>query len=233
MNIIPFGSNGILINFDQVIDPKVNHRVQQIADLLRIEFKSEIAYLIPAYCSITIKFHPSKTRHQDFVEQILSYDFEESITPPSPLLHIPVCYNSEFGPDLSEVAKIKQLDEQDIINLHTSRKYQVYMMGFLPGFPYLGGLPKTLGISRKETPRKLVPKGSVGLAGMQTGIYPLDSPGGWQILGRTPVDIFQSDSEDPFIIRNGDNIRFYSVSEDKYHEIRNEKVKRDRLYEQL
>ena len=128
---------------------------------------------------------------------------------------IPACYVPEFGIDLNDIASQKGLSAQDIIQLHTSRIYRVYMLGFLPGFPYMGIIDEKLKMNRKNKPQQVC-AGSIGIAGMQTGIYPFDSPGGWQIIGRTPLKLFNKENEDPVFLKPGDSVQFYSIARDEF-----------------
>ena len=134
---------------------------------------------------------------------------------------IPVCYDRDFGPDLANIAALKNISPEDIIRLHTSGVYNVYLVGFLPGFPYLGFVNPQLEVPRLASPRPNVPKGSVGIAGKQTGIYPLDSPGGWQIIGRTPTKIFDPLKSPPVIAEVGDTVSFYPISKEEFYHLEN------------
>ncbi len=232
MKVLPFGDSNLLINFEQEVDPEVNALVHQLSRHLRNHFQEGLLSIVPAYCSLTVTFDPEALT-ADMISKVAESFTGKEQTVENSLLKIPVCYEVSHGPDLAWVADYKKLDSIDIINLHTSREYLVYMLGFLPGFPYLGGLPKTLYMPRKEVPRKSVATGSVGLAGMQTGIYPVQSPGGWQLIGTTPVRIFQYDKEEPFIIRNGDRIRFYSISAGQFDELKVKDLSRTDLYDTL
>ena len=131
-------------------------------------------------------------------------------------IKIPVCYSEKYGLDLQDISKATNLPIKEIIKLHTAKKYRVYMIGFLPGFAYMGEVDEQIAMPRKKQPRIDVDAGSVGIAGMQTGIYPLDSPGGWQIIGKTPVKLFDKEKDDPVLLQPGDEIEFYSITEDEF-----------------
>lgn len=148
------------------------------------------------------------------------------------IVYIPVCYDGEFAPDMEVVSNHCKIDIDNIISIHTSRFYYVYFIGFLPGFPYLAGLDSRLFTPRRENPRTFVPSGSVGIGGSQTGIYPIDSPGGWQIIGRTPVKIFDYTAEKTFMFDSGMGIKFFSIDIDSYYKILEDhsyKPERDKL----
>ena len=132
---------------------------------------------------------------------------------------IPVCYDGEFAPDMEDVCAHTGLQREQVIRLHTSRDYLIYMLGFLPGFPYLGGMDERIEAPRLETPRTLIPAGAVGIGGKQTGIYPLASPGGWRLIGRTPIKVYDPDREEPILYKSGDYIRFYPITEEEYKDI--------------
>jgi inhibitor of KinA len=135
---------------------------------------------------------------------------------------IPVCYGGEFGPDLKEVAQYHGLTEEEVIHIHSHGEYKVYMIGFVPGFAYLGGLSPKIATPRRTTPRTMIPTGSVGIAGGQTGIYPLATPGGWQIIGRTPLSLFRPNHRQPSLLRAGDIVRFQPITEKEYRMWRND-----------
>jgi len=142
------------------------------------------------------------------------------------LVEIPVCYGGESGPDLSFVAEHAGRKEREVIYIHSSRDYRIYMLGFLPGFPYLGGLDKRIHTPRLTAPRTKIPAGSVGIGGEQTGIYPMESPGGWQLIGRTPLKLFDVNGAEPPLYEAGDTIRFIPITSEEYHKIRLEQEKR-------
>ena len=142
--------------------------------------------------------------------------------PPSPVLEIPVLYGGEMGPDLPFVAEHAGLSEEEVIRIHSSTEYLIYMLGFTPGFTYLGGMSEKIATPRLKQPRVKIPAGSVGIAGTQTGVYPIDSPGGWQLIGRTPVKMYDPDRETPILPEAGQYIKFYPVTQEEYDAIRKE-----------
>jgi len=169
-----------------------------------------IRNLHPAYCSLLIRFDPLRTDHEmlesavcDCVEQ-----FDSVVSIESRTVEIPIRYGDEFGPDLEDVAKLHGITSKEVVELHASATYTVYFLGFVPGFAYLGGLPEKIATPRRQTPRKQVPQGSLGIAGNQTGIYPCSTPGGWQIIGRTPLEMFRPNRENMSLLSIGDRVRF-------------------------
>ncbi len=175
----------------------------------------------PAYCSVLVTFDALSTdgdRVQNAIEERIAR-LGEGLPTSSQTVELPVCYGGEFGPDLDDLAAFLELTPERVIALHSSAEYMVYFIGFVPGFAYLGGLPRELEAPRLNTPRAKVPGGSVGIAGGQTGVYPLETPGGWRLIGRTPARIFRADREPMSLISLGDRVRFVPVSRDKYAEV--------------
>ena len=218
MEIIPYGSHALLINFEKKIDSTIHSLVMSYFHLL--EKFPEVSYQIPAYCSITVGYDPAAINYHQLKEKIenTKVDMNRSKAG-SKVIEIPVCYAHDFAPDLEEVSKRLKLNPEEIIRMHTAEIYDVYMMGFLPGFPYLGKLPKALECARKSTPRKQVKAGSVGLAGSQTGIYPSVAPGGWQLIGQTPIHLFNPSKNNSFLIKVGNRIKFKSIDADEFEKI--------------
>lgn len=182
---------------------------------------------VPAYSSLTIyydvfKLHKSvaqgKTvseRMKELLEQRIQH-FTEDAQTTNEVIRIPVCYHREFAPDIEELANKKNISPDDVIKIHSSKTYRVYMLGFLPGFAYMGQVEESIAMPRRMQPRQEVPAGSIGIAGRQTGIYPLASPGGWQIIGRTPVRLFNAEKDQPALLKAGDMVQFYSISQDEF-----------------
>ncbi len=218
MKIFPLGDSALLVNFEQSISPEINRKVTQLQKQIAAAYFPEIEFMIPAFCSLTIGYSKSKTTFSKLKKRVLALKVQQANSEKeNPILHkIPVCYAPTYSIDIQEVTNQTNLSKEEIIELHTSQIFQVYMMGFLPGFAYLGSVPKQLFTKRKDIPRKRVEKGSVGLAGLQTGIYPMESPGGWQIIGRTPVEVFDVKKEQPFYFKTGDQVQFYPVSKKEF-----------------
>jgi len=223
-SIFPLGDSAITIELGNCINEQFNIKTIAIQDWLQARPFPGRLDVIAAYSSVTVFYDPagaflagvggSKGVYA-WLEGLLRQAWEEALpgsatVDPKRHLEIPVCYEGEYAPDLEAVATQKGLSPDEVIRLHTREAYRVYMVGFLPGFPYLGRLDDRLGIARKPQPRA-VPAGGVGIAGMQTGIYPLNSPGGWWIIGRTPVRLFDAGANPPVLLRAGDQVRFRSI----------------------
>jgi KipI family sensor histidine kinase inhibitor len=197
---------------------RAHENVRRLLRLLELEPVPGVRNLHPAYCSLLVKFDAIRMRHEE-VEGILRKYLErlEEVKLPEPRrVEIPVCYHGEFGPDLDEVSALRGITQARAIELHTSVEYLVYFLGFVPGFAYLGELPEELVTPRMATPRKQVPAGSVGIAGSQTGVYPFATPGGWRLLGRTPLKMFRADSDALSLLSIGDRVRFTPISRERF-----------------
>jgi KipI family sensor histidine kinase inhibitor len=213
----PASDQSLLVYFGEHITVEGHQHVMQLLRLLESEPIGSIRNLHPAYCSLLIKFDALKLGHDD-LEAILRLYLErlEGLCLPEPRqIEIPVCYGGEHGPDLNEVAAMHGMTPARVIELHASATYEVYFLGFVPGFAYLGELPAALATPRLTTPRRTVPPGSVGIAGSQTGVYPFATPGGWRLLGRTPLQMFLPDrggTSPKSLLSIGDRVRFQPVS---------------------
>jgi KipI family sensor histidine kinase inhibitor len=204
----------LMIYLGDEIDIATHQRVLKLLRLLEAEPIPHVVNLHPAYCSILIVFDPVHQDHAALETRLSDYVARVDTTalPEPRTVEIPVRYGGEDGPDLVELAGLHGMTPERVIELHSSMSYLVYFMGFVPGFAYLGGLPQELGTPRLETPRKRVPKGSVAIGGSQTGIYPFETPGGWRLIGRTPLDIFDPDSVELSCLRIGDLVRFTPIA---------------------
>ncbi|RMG76867.1 MAG: 5-oxoprolinase subunit PxpB [Bacteroidetes bacterium] len=220
----PLGDAALVIQFESGISPEINRQVVALAKKIETANLTGIRFLVPAYCSLTVGYDPAQTNFATLVGQIQALPDDpatEAETSEKDLLEIPVCYEPPFSPDLDEVCALTGCSPDEIIRLHTTTVFRVYMLGFLPGFPYLGRLPEVLSCPRKRRPRLRVPAGAVGLAGLQTGIYPVEAPGGWQIIGQTPMRIFAPERQPPFLFEAGRHVRFYPISKaqmSRFHE---------------
>jgi len=208
----------LLVYFGHEITLQANENVRRLLRLLELEPVAGIRNLHPAYCSLLIKFDALKLQHDELEAILKEYlDRLEGVSLPEPRqLEIPVCYGGEYGPDLNDVAAMHGMTPAQAIELHTSTTYLVYFLGFVPGFAYLGQLPEALGTPRLATPRKRVPAGSVGIAGDQTGVYPFATPGGWRLMGRTPMAMFRTDRDGLSLLSIGDRVRFIAVSRERF-----------------
>ena len=226
LTILPLGDTAIILNFGNIIDETLNRKVLYLFQKLKTLALPFVKDIVPAYSSLVIfydllmmknKNHVDKTCLEIFTGQInkLLEDDVEISSLSSRKIKIPVCYAEKYALDIEFISKEKNLPADEIIRLHTGKRYRVYMIGFLPGFPYMGEVVEQISVPRKAQPRLKVESGSVGIAGIQTGIYPLDSPGGWQIIGKTPLKLFNKEKEEPVFLRTGDEIEFYSITEDE------------------
>ncbi len=206
----PVGDAALLVEFGEAIDPAINRRVLASAQRLEQVRLPGVGDIVPTYRSILIHYDSLVLSWEAVVAWVRTQ--AASIGPQPSVsgrrVEIPVVYGGASGPDLDFVAHTHAISAEEVVRLHSSVDYIVYMMGFMPGFPYLGGLPPELETPRLETPRTRVPAGSVGLAGKQTGIYPLDSPGGWRIIGHTSVKLFEPALDPPALLAPGDRVRF-------------------------
>ncbi|MEO1263031.1 MAG: 5-oxoprolinase subunit PxpB [Bacteroidota bacterium] len=226
INIVPYGDTALLINFEQTIEPRVNREVVELTHQLEEAHIPGVEFCTPAYCSVTVGFDPELISFDLLKELIFTLNKNKNIKTKSfnsnkKKWRIPVCYDPPFALDLQDLNKQLNISEKEIIRLHTATIYQIYMLGFLPGFAYMGVLPDSLKCTRKENPRLKVPAQSVGLAGLQTGIYPMAAPGGWQIIGRTPISIFNVQNDNPFLFSAGDFVQFFPIKEHEFEKIEN------------
>lgn len=223
----PLGDSAIFIRFGHEISALTHVEIQQFIKRLQVEQPQWLVEIVPAYTSICVHFDllkvvSSKPDQQSIFEFLAQYFLEiyqnktNAETSEARLIEIPVAYGGRFGADLAYVAKYNNLTEEEVIQLHTENECLVYMLGFVPGFAYMGGMNGAISTPRKDTPRLAIPAGSVGIAGEQTGVYPFETPGGWQIIGRTPQPFFMPDQNPPTYLRTGDRIRFVAISEEEF-----------------
>lgn len=215
------GDRGLLVEYGDVIDPAVNSKVRSMAMVMEQDSPAGISEVIPTYRSLLIVYDPAITNPAKLKKALKTREarLDEIMIPPPQIVEIPVCYGGEFGPDIAYVAESHNLTVEEVIELHCQPQYLIYMVGFTPGFPFLGGLCEKLHTPRLETPRTFVPEGSVGIANNQTGIYPVASPGGWQLIGRTPVKLFAPGRRNPFLYQAGDRIKFSPISSEEFARI--------------
>ena len=214
-----FGDCAILIEWPAKVDEKILNDILAYSDYLKKEcLDSSVWEFIPSYNSLTLVSRNKIKDPSVFIEELRHWHAKigDRVPLKRQLWKLPVCYDREFGIDLEHVAQILDMSIPQIVEMHTRQTYTVYGIGFLPGFMYLGGLPESLEVPRMETPRLRVEQGSVGLAGKQTGIYPQESPGGWNIIGNCPIPIFNIDKPEPCFVEVGDRIQFYSITRAEY-----------------
>lgn len=229
--ILTAGDSALLIEFEQKIAPEINAQITAFVHLLKGQHIEGVTDLIPAFASLLINYDPRVIGYKDLkarIEELLKIEVSEEAGDVR-VFEIPVCYGGEYGPDIANIAENAGLSEQEVIDIHCSKDYLIYMLGFLPGFVYLGGLDERIHTPRLANPRISIPAGSVGIAASQTGIYPLNSPGGWQLLGMTPVKTYDPERETPILVEAGDYIRFVPVTEEEFLKIK--KQVDDGIYE--
>jgi inhibitor of KinA len=217
----PASDQSLLISFGDTMTPEAGERIRQLLRLLESEPLPAVRNLHPAYSSLLIKFDALHTSHAELEAALRNYlDRLDAVHLPEPrLVEIPVCYGGEFGPDLADVATLHNLTPEQTIDAHASAAYSVGFLGFVPGFAYLVGLPDALTAPRLPTPRRVVPAGSVGIAGHQTGVYPRRTPGGWRLIGRTPFAMFRAERAEMSLLAIGDRVRFIPISRDRFIEL--------------
>ena len=221
--IYPCGDCAVTMQIGAEISEQVNRDVVCALNSLRRAAIVGVVELVPTYTSICIHYDPAVLSYEALLCQLkqLRIDYSEDYTSRSGrVIEIPVCYGGEYGPDLAFVAQHNGLTPEEVIKRHSEGEYLVYMLGFLPGFAYMGGMDASIACPRLESPRTKIPAGSVGIAGSQTGIYPLSSPGGWQLIGRTPLKMFAIHGDKTrFALSAGDRVRFVPITEELYREM--------------
>jgi len=215
------GDTSVTLSFGEEISTEINRTIRAFGYALSVRGIAGIVETVPTYRSVTIHYKPEIIRHDALVEALASIvdGLGAVALPASSVLEIPVLYGGEMGPDLNFVAAHTGLLPDEVVNTHTSAPYLIYMLGFTPGFTYLGGMSKQIATPRLKTPRVRIPAGSVGIAGEQTGVYPIESPGGWQLIGRTPVKMYDPHRATPILPVAGDYIRFVSITEAEFTRI--------------
>ncbi|WP_272048894.1 5-oxoprolinase subunit PxpB [Paenibacillus thiaminolyticus] len=219
MHFYPLGDAAVVVEFDKVIGPASHEQVRLLSLYLDHHPIPGMIEYVPAFTTVTVFYDPVAMRYaeaQAKLERAVAQTAEMRLDKKVRTVEIPVCYGGAFGPDLEDVAAHNRLTADEVVRIHSSAEYLVYMIGFAPGFPYLGGMPERIATPRRSSPRLAIPAGSVGIAGMQTGVYPIVTPGGWQLIGRTPVPLFRLDITPPTLLRAGDTIRFVPISEKEY-----------------
>lgn len=224
--LYPLGDSAVVLQFGEAIKQPTHRRITALSTYLTQHAFPGFVELVPAYTTITVYYDPWIVSEKGMInpyqkvvetlQQQLTNAPNGTIKYTSRVVEIPVCYGGIFGPDLEYVAEQNKLSIEEVVELHASGKYTVYMIGFAPGFPYLGGLSKKIATPRRQTPRTTIPAGSVGIAGTQTGVYPMQTPGGWQLIGRTPISLFNPERGSPSLLQAGDTVKFIPVTAEEY-----------------
>lgn len=222
IRILTAGDSSLMIEFSKEISPETNQKITAVVQLMKAQQIEGVVDLIPSFGSLLINYDPRVIRYEEMkerVENLLKLDVQADAGRKK-VFEIPVCYGGEYGPDIENIAEHAGLSVEEVIQIHSSRDYLIYMLGFLPGFCYLGGLDERIYTPRLANPRLKIDAGSVGIGGSQTGIYPLDSPGGWQLMGKTPVKTYDPGRGVPILVEAGDYIRFVPIDEAEFDRIK-------------
>jgi inhibitor of KinA len=213
------GDRALLVELGDQIDPSINEKVRELFLKLDRRPLEGVVELVPSYRSLMVVYDPLRIGFDQLRQEILGLRqaADPSLVPQPRTLSVPVVYGGEYGPDLEWVADFHKISPEQVVTLHTGTTYRVYMVGFTPGYPYLGELPEALATPRRETPRTVVPQGSVAIAQRQTGIYPVQSPGGWHILGWTPIKLFDANQWPPTPLEMGDRVNFFPIQKEEIH----------------
>jgi inhibitor of KinA len=221
----PLGDCAVVVAFGDEIDQATNWRVKAFSDRLAAASPPAIVEQIPTFTNVTVIYDPLSASYKDLVaeiERVIEAMPAEISGAQARTVEIPVCYGGEFGPDLESVAERNDLSPDEVVAIHSGSTYPVYMIGFAPGFPYLGGMSERIGAPRLDTPREKIPAGSVGIAGRQTGVYPIETPGGWRLIGRTPLRLFNATRDPPSLLQAGDLVRFTAINTAEYERTQRE-----------
>lgn len=214
----PLGDQAIILEIGNEINEETHHRVRAVTALLETDPPQWMTEFIPAFTTVSIVYSPLQVSYEEAKLELaaLLKKASEITLPPPRTIELPVCYGGDHGPDLEYVARHNGLSAEEVIAIHTGASYTVHMIGFAPGFPYLGGMSEKIAAPRKVSPRVTIPERSVGIAGNQTGVYPISTPGGWQLIGRTPTRLFLPDHEIPSLLSTGDTVVFRQITADEY-----------------
>lgn len=220
VRFLPCGDRAVTVEWGSTIDEHINRQVHAFARKVEELSHPAITEVVPTYRSATVHYRPEVFSYEE-LNQLLAPLAQGSAEEAEelPVVEIPVCYGGEYGPDLLEVAQHCSLTPEEVIARHTAPTYRIYMLGFTPGFPYLGGMDPSIAAPRRKEPRIHIPAGSVGIAGEQTGVYPIVSPGGWQLIGRTPLRLFDPQREQPILLSAGAGIRFVPIDEETFRKM--------------
>ena len=215
------GDTSVAVVFGDEISADINMKIRSFDELLNEEQIEGVFETVPTYCTLTVHYAPEVIRYGALRQKLqellaVSHRAQKMNTV---VMEIPVCYGGEYGPDLDFVAKYNKLSPEEVVRIHTSAEYLIYMLGFTPGFSYMGGMDERIATPRLESPRVLIPAGAVGIAGKQTGIYPIDPPGGWQLIGRTPVRLYDAHRDNPILLDAGLHVKFVSIDDAEFKRI--------------
>jgi KipI family sensor histidine kinase inhibitor len=218
---LPAGDRALSVEFGNAISRDISSRVRAFYMAIEGQGVPGVLELVPTYRAILVYYDPLVVAYSDLVDRLESLEAAQAAAPPSApaIVEIPTVYGGEYGPDLEHVSQHCGLPQDEVVRIHAGTDYLIYMMGFTPGFPYLGGMSERIATPRLQTPRTIIPAGSVGIAEKQTGVYPIESPGGWQLIGRTPVRLFEPGRDPPVMVEAGDYLRFVPVTEDTFKQI--------------
>lgn len=220
--VLPCGDCAVTVQVGYEISEETNRKVVSLMRALAEAAIPGLRELVPSYSAVCVHYDPEQISYEQLLERLNDLEIKElsSESASQKIVEIPVCYGGEYGPDLAFVAEHNGLSPEEVIAIHSGGTYLVYMLGFLPGFAYMGGMDERIATPRLTSPRARIPAGSVGIAGGQTGIYPLASPGGWQLIGRTPVKMFAMEGETGrFALSAGDWVKFVPITEEQYREM--------------
>ncbi|KZN99301.1 5-oxoprolinase subunit PxpB [Pseudobacillus badius] len=234
IDIKPLGDSALIVQLGEGITPSIHQKVRALSTILEAQPFKGFIESVPAFHNITVYYDPvavqqNQSKYGERTDRLLTSfeavcqeinklleQVDEREEAEARLIEIPVLYGGEYGPDLEAVAAFHHVSAEEVIQIHTQNECLVYMIGFAPGFPFMGGMDERIATPRRENPRLAIAPGSVGIAGKQTGVYPLETPGGWQIIGRTPLELFRPDSFPPTLLQAGDRVRFVSMSSEEY-----------------
>ncbi|SJZ85461.1 5-oxoprolinase subunit PxpB [Garciella nitratireducens] len=222
------GDQAVNIEFGNEISEEINRKIRAMTLTIEKEKIEGIVEVVPTYRSLMIHYNPLKVEYKRLINKLKELESNlENIDLPAPeVIEIPTLYGGEYGPDIEKVASYNELSIEEVIQIHSSKEYLIYMLGFTPGFSYLGGMDQRIATPRLSSPRTKIPGGSVGIAGKQTGIYPIDSPGGWQLIGRTPLKLFDPQSKNPILLKAGNYVVFKPIGKEEYERIKNQVERR-------
>ncbi len=215
------GDTSVLVEFGNEISTEINGRIRAFNIALEKKGVPGIVETVPTYRSLTVHYRPEVIRHEQLCETLkgLLGNLNKVEIPPASVVEIPVLYGGEMGPDIGFVAEHNHKTVEDVIRIHSEPEYLIYMLGFTPGFPYMGGMSAEIATPRLTSPRVKIPGGSVGIAGSQTGVYPIDSPGGWQLIGRTPLKLYDAQRETPILLQAGQYVKYRAVDQAEFDDI--------------